>query len=317
VVRGRAAGAGADGQGLPSWSTALTNGFYLGMWCALAAIWVLPRMTPRRRIAGLWLLAGIGLFGVALEASRNLLVFAVIVPLAAAYLLGRPRDRSRTFAWALGAAAVLVIGVGGLFAVRLDRADGPAKAYIDRETDRQPELLRPTIPVYVNAVFPLEGARRLHEAVPDRYPYELGGVSLTSLPAKAFPEGKPRLGDTVARLMRTDEGGDQLTWTVSSYQGRLIADLGWRGVLLGSALLGLTFGALYRWARARRGFVVVALIAYLSYYSAFMLYDNQLSFTLIGIFDLFVVGLVNAYVRGWLDEPARLLAGAVRRTATS
>ena len=310
LVRGRALG----GVDLPAWSTALTDGFFLGMWCALAAIWALPSGTPRLRRAGLWLLALAALFGVSLEASRNLVVLAVTVPLIAAYLLARRRRRGADLAWVGAAVCVLAVGVGGLFVLRIGRGDTSADAYIEREADRHPPAVRPLVPVYVNVVYPFEAARRVNAGVPDRFPYGLGANSLTSLPDAAFPEGKPLLGNNVAAMMSTP-GKERLTWTVAGYQGRLLADLGWRGVLLGSILLGLAFGSLYRWARARSGLLALAVIAYVTYYSAFMVYDNQLSFSLIAAFDLAVIALINAYVRGWIDEPLSGFAEVVRRTA--
>jgi hypothetical protein len=138
--------------------------------------------------------------------------------------------------------------------------------------------------------------------VPDQIPYDVGGASLTSFPDKFFPEGKSRFGLHLAALMTPPEGTPGLTWSVGSYQGRLIADLGWRGVLLGSLLIGLLAGALFRWARGRAGFLPVILLAYLAYYSAFMVYDNALSFSLISIYDLFVVALMSAYCLGWADD---------------
>jgi hypothetical protein len=141
--------------------------------------------------------------------------------------------------------------------------------------------------------------------VPTRIPYEVGAASFTSLPDRAFPEGKSQFPRAVAALMGT--GGSGLTWTVSSYQGRLLGDLGWRGVLLGSLLLGLGFGALYRWARGRTGFLPVAVIGYFAYYAAYMVYDNHLSFSLIVVYDLGVISLASAYAFGWTDKPLAAL----------
>jgi hypothetical protein len=301
AVRGRAFQ--EPGGALPAWSSALTNGFYLSLWCALAALWAGGPDSSRARSAGLWLLAAAALVGVSLEASRNLVLFAVAVPAIAAYILApRPRAGVR-WGWIVAAACVVAVGVGGLFVLRVMRADGGAATYVQREIERQPVVLRPLVPVYVNTVFPLEAARRLHRAVPARLSYGLGANSLTSLPRMLFPEGKPPYGETVTALMTTDEP-EQLSWAVASYQGRLLADLGWQGVLLGSALLGLAFGALHRWSRARTGFLPLAVIAYVAYYSAFMVYDNLLSFTVIAVFDLAVIAVLAATARGSTLVPA-------------
>jgi hypothetical protein len=311
AVRGRVY---QDGKTvLPAWSSALTGGFYLGLWSALAALWVLRNGLSRGGVAGLWLLAAAALVGVSLEASRNLFVFAVVVPLVAAYLLAGPRRRGASLVWIGVAACVLLVGVGGLFAIRVERAQSSAQAYLEREFNRQPPALRPLVPLYVNAVYPLEAARRVDAAVPERIPYGLGSNSLRSLPDAAFPEGK--YGTDVGALMTTGENV-RLLWTVSSYQGRLLADAGSRAVLLGSILLGLAFGSLYRWARTRSGLLPLAVIAFLTYYSAFMLYDNQLSFTLIAFFDLAVIGLVSAYCTGRTDAAIGLARTLSRSPST-
>jgi oligosaccharide repeat unit polymerase len=312
VVRGSAVRNG-DAV-LPPWSSALTNGLYLGMWCVLAALWVGREGRSRARVVGLWLLAVAALAGVCLEASRNVVLFALVVPGIAAYLLAGPRGRASTAAWIAAAICVLAVGVGGLFVARLMRADSAARTYIETELDRHPPALRPLVPVYINAVFPIEAARRLYGAVPNQIPYGFGGNSLVSLPAAFFPEGKPSMGSDVGALMRTGTG-EQLTWTVATYQGPLIADLGWQGVVLGSLLLGLAFGALQRWARRQIGFLAVAVIAYVAYYSAYMLYDNLLSFTVIAVYDLAVIAVVDAVVTGQLDSPIRSLVQAFRQPA--
>lgn len=301
LVRGRAFTGVAD---LPTWSSALTGGFYLGMWCALAALWLGRGRLSRRAAAGIWLLALAGFGGVCLEASRNLAFFALAVPVIALYLVARPRPSRARTALAVAAAAVAVLGVGGLFALRLSQAGGEASEFIRTELDRQPAAVRPILPAYVNGALPLEGARRLYEGVPSQYSYGRGASSLTSLPNAAFPEGKAQYGSSVAALMGTGQRG-QITWSVASYQGRLVADLGWRGVLLGSVLLGLAFGAVHRWARTRTGLLPVAAIAFVAYYAAFMVYDNQLSFTLIGFYDLAVIAAVGAVATGRIPWPAR------------
>jgi oligosaccharide repeat unit polymerase len=286
---------------LPGWSSALTGGFYIGLWATLAAIWAVAPRVSRRRLVPLWGLALVALFGVALEASRNLVIFAVVVPAIGAYLLMRPRGRRAALAWAAGAVCVLVLGVGGLYAARLTRGDERAHTYVSEQSDKLPAVVRPLLPLYVNGVYPLEAERRLYDTIPGRYPYELGAASLTSLPDKLFPEGKSQLPRNTAILMGNTLGAG-VTWTVSTYQGRLLADLGWIGVLLGSALLGLLFGSLYRWARGKAGFLPIAAVGYLAYFSAYSVYDNNLSFSLIAIYDLTVIALMGAYCMGWMDE---------------
>ena len=300
-VRGRAFFGGDTA--LPAWSSALTGGFYLSMWCTLTALWVLRGRTTKPRAALLWALAAAALFGVSLEASRNLIAFAVAVPAIGAYLLARPRGSRSQLAWVAVGLGVAALAMGGLFALRLARGDGAARAYVELEAERQPAAVKPLVPAYVNGVLPLEAARRMYESLPERFSYGRGADSLTSLPDRAFPEGKAKYGNKVALLMGLGQRQDaQITWSVASYQGRLLADLGWRGVMLGSALLGLLFGSLHRWARARRGLLPVAVVAFAAYYSAYMLYDNQLSFSLIAGFDLAVLALVGAFASGRLGR---------------
>ncbi|HEX8646000.1 MAG TPA: hypothetical protein VF715_03805 [Thermoleophilaceae bacterium] len=294
VVRARAIQGGE--VVVPAWSTALTNCFYLGMWCALLALWVLRGRTPRVRLAALWALAAGALFGVALLASRNTLLFAAGIPVICAYLIARPERRAARLAWAGLAAGIVVLIVGGLFVARLAERAPQEETFLDRELAAQPLVLKPLVPFYINAVYPLEAASRVYRAVPDQIPYTHGAASLTSLPDAAFPEGKPPFGDDTGVLMRSPEAPG-LGWTVAGYEGRLLADAGPAGVVLGSLLLGLGFGALYRWARGRPGVLPVVLVAYLAYYSAFMVYDNYLSFTVIGVFDLAVVAAIGALAR--------------------
>jgi oligosaccharide repeat unit polymerase len=296
---------------LPGWSSALTGGFYIGMWGVLAAIWALAPRVSRRRLLPLWLIALVALFGVSLEASRNLIIFAVVVPAVGAYLLSRGRDGGeRPLLWVVGAICLLVLGVGGLYTLRLERGQSNARDYITHESDKLPAAVRPILPLYVNGAYPFEAARRAYEAVPERVGYEFGAASLSSLPDKLFPEGKSKFGRNLSSLMATGAPG-AITWTVGTYQGRLLGDLGWRGVMLGSILLGLMLGSLYRWARGKAGFLPVALISYVAYYSGFMVYDNQLSFSLIAVYDLGIIALMGAYSLGWTDE---LVAG-LRRLA--
>ena len=292
LVRGRAFRT-AD---LPAWSSMLTGGLYLSLWCSLAAAWVLWGRASRLRIAGLLVLAAVALFGVSLEASRNVILFALAVPAIGAYVITKPRPGRSQLAWTAAAVAILVAAVGGLLALRLTRGEPGARAYVEQESERQPAVLRPVVPAYITGVFPLEAERRLYEGVPGRYSYAHGGASLNSLPAAAFPAGKPTYGDEVADLMTTTERA-QITWSVANYQGRLLKDAGWSAVLLGSLLLGIAAGSLYRWARARAGPVAVAVVAYTAYYCAFMAYDNPLSFSLIGIFDVAVIAAVALLVR--------------------
>ena len=50
--------------------------------------------------------------------------------------------------------------------------------------------------------------------------------------------------------------------------------------------------------RAALAILAVALVAYLAYYSAFMVYDNLLSFSLIAVYDLAAIFVVERYAGG-------------------
>lgn len=321
VLRSRAI---QDGEVVvPAWSTALTDGFFLGLWCALAALWVMRGTSRRVHLVAVGLLAAGALFGTALLASRNTVLFAVAVPIIAAYLLGRPVRRRTRVAWWAAVAGVVVVVVGGLFVARLAEDDIGRRGFLNRELDRQPAVLKPIVPFYINGVYPFEAASRMYRIVPEARHYTYGASSLTSLPDAAFPEGKPPYGSTVAAVMGYPQRDDGLSWSVAGYQGRLLADAGSAGVMLGSLLLGLLLGSAYRWARAGPGFLAAATIAYAAYYAAFMAYDNLLSFTLIAGFDLAMVAAVGLYARGTLDGRVRSLlsadsvAGLERRAATA
>ena len=297
---------------LPSWSTALTDGFFLGLWCTLLALWIRPRGPRRWPIAlALWLLAAGCVFGAALEASRNILLFTLAVPLIAAYVVTRRGGTRRRAARVIAAGVLVVVVVGGVFALRIDLASSEGTSFLDRERDRQPPAVRPFVPLYINIAFPLEADSRLYHAVPHDSPYALGGYSFPSLPSALFPSGKPPYGDTVASSM--PDRGPPLQWTVATYQGRLYGDAGAAAVILGSLLLGLAFGSLYRWARSRHGLLSLGVIAYVAYYSAYMLYDNLLSFTVIAAYDLALIAAVEVYTRGEVTARLRALARTLGR----
>jgi oligosaccharide repeat unit polymerase len=311
VLRARAYRAGRSI--VPAWSSMLTNGFYLGMWCTLAALWIRRRDASRRALAGLLALAGVAFFGVALEASRNLVLFALAVPGVALYLLVPPARGRERLVRPLAAVAIVALVVGGGFALRLWQADTTSTAYLDSELRGQPAMVRPFLPLYINGVFPLEAEHRLYLQFPAREPYKLGAYTLLSLPDATFPEGKRSYGSTLTQLMEVGVAGGGLAWNVATYQGRMWADLGWTGVILGSLLLGLGFGRLYRWGRSHEGLLAVAVVAYVAYYSGFMIYDNLLSFTLIGVYDLAAILVVERYARG--DELVAPVVRLARRAA--
>lgn len=294
----RARAVSASGQVVvPTWSSALTGGFYLGFWMLLAVIWLKRRSASRAQLAAIGLLAAGALFGVALDASRNLVLLAVSIPIVAAYLLSSPGRRARAAVRFAVAAVVFALIVGGAFVWRLDQASAgdSANTFLRAETHGKALPVRPLVPFYVNAVLPLDAYQRLYRIVPARINRGSGAYSLLSLPDAAFPSGKLDYGGTVKNQMTVD--GLPGFWTVATYQGRAFADFGPIGVIAASVLLGLLFGGAYRYARRRSGLWPLVMIGYAVYYTGFMIYDNLLSSTLICVYDLTVVVVVDRLAR--------------------
>jgi hypothetical protein len=293
--------------GLPAWSSALTGGFYLAFWMLLAAVrtgWRWQRPAQRTVLLGL---AALSLLGVALDGSRNLVLLAVGVPLVAGYLLSPPAP-GRRFALRAGIATLgLAVAVGGLYVARLEQgASNTGAEFVKRELRSQPAVLRPFLPVYINGVLPLDASQVLRDAVPAHAPWGKGTYSLLSLPSAAFPDGKPVFSDIVSEQLLTRNAS---FWTVATYQGRAYADFGEPGVIAASLLLGLMFGSAYRLGRSRSGLFGVILIGYVAYYAAYLTYDNLLSFTLIGFYDLAVVFAADRLAGGealWRTRPAHV-----------
>jgi oligosaccharide repeat unit polymerase len=303
AIRGRA----FTGAGVPAWSSALTGGFYLAFWILLAAARMSWGSLGRLRRAALLALAAAALFGVALDASRNVMLLAVGVPAVAAYVLSAPAGRRQALLRA-GVALLLVVAiVGGVFLARLAQgnAGDAGNRFIHRELDRRSVVLRPLIPLYVNGVLPLDGLQGLREAIPDYAPWGEGTYSLLSLPSRLFTHEKPLVGVIVSNQLAGRGAG---FWTVASYQGRAFGDYGTAGVIGVSGLLGLLFGGAYRFARRRSGIFALVLIGYVAYYSAYLIYDNLLSFTLIGLYDLGVVLAAEGLGRWQIPERLRTRA---------
>lgn len=302
AIRGRAFGGGGE---LPAWSTALTDGFYLAFWILLAVARMRWGSLGRARRLALLALAAAALFGVALDASRNLALLAIGVPAVAAYVLSAQAARRQALLRAGAALLVVIAIVGGLFVARLAQGDAgnAGNRFIRHELDTHSVVLRPLIPVYVNGVLPLDGLQGLRQTIPERAPWGGGAYSLLSLPSRFFTHAKPQFGVAVANPLATRGAS---FWTVASYQGRAFADYGETGVIGVSVLLGLLFGGAYRFARGRTGIFAVVLIGYVAFYCAYLIYDNLLSFSLIGLYDLAVVLAAERLASGEL--PWRLQA---------
>jgi oligosaccharide repeat unit polymerase len=222
--------------------------------------------------------------------SRNSLLFAVAVPLVVAYLASGPLARRQ----ALGLAAValvLVAFASVVFAERISQRGG-GETFYELATEDKPVVVKPVMPAYIAGTYGFETFRRVHDAFPGRYTYGYGGYQLTSMPDKAFPDGKPPVG-TVFGLLSWD-GPGSATWTVASYQGRAYADFGIAGVLLASMLLGVLFGGVYRLAREYPSVLTLVATGCAVYIAAFMVYDNLLSFSVAVVYDLTVVGVATA-----------------------
>ena len=291
VVRLRAYGSAGD-VAVPAWSTFLTNGFYLALWCLLAAVGL------RRRASRMWtgavcLLAIAALAGAAAEGSRNIVLFALVVPVVVAYVL-IPRWSPRQRLAAGMVALVLVAGVAGAFLLRTGH--GATRGFVDREVQSQPALVRPVIPLYMAGVYSLETLRRLMGSVPEQMRYERGTASLQALPDAFFPQGK--YGYTAELTFLTHKLPDDPTWTVASYQGRPLADFGPAGVIGVSVLLGLLLGGGWRACRDRQTLLAAVGVGYVAYMAAFLVYENLLSVGLAAVYDLALLALIERFVRG-------------------
>jgi hypothetical protein len=75
-------------------------------------------------------------------------------------------------------------------------------------------------------------------------------------------------------------------------------------------LLGLMFGGAYRFAIGRSGLFALALIGYIAHYTAYLTYDNLLSFTLIAFYDLVVVYVADRLARRATLEGAPAISAA-------
>ncbi|MEA2436277.1 MAG: hypothetical protein QOF65_833 [Thermoleophilaceae bacterium] len=304
IVRAR-----AFAVGLPAWSSALTGGFYLAFWVLVAAAHITWKSARPMQRAALLALAAVSLFGVALDGSRNLVLLAVIVPLVAGYVLLPRATRGLTVLRATAAVAIVALIVGGLFVARFahGQAGNTGNQFVQHQLDSHSPLLRPFIPLYVNAVLPLDGSQSLRDAIPANAPWGRGAYSLMSLPDAAFPDGKPDYPGIVGRQLLTRGAG---FWVVATYQGRSYGDFGEAGVIVSSLLLGLMFGGAYRFAIGRSGLFALALIGYIAHYTAYLTYDNLLSFTLIAFYDLVVVYVADRLARRATLEGAPAISAA-------
>jgi oligosaccharide repeat unit polymerase len=294
VLRARAYG--PEGEiAVPAWSTFLTNGFHLAFWCLLAALWAGWGSSSGRRVVAAFLL-GAAVVGALSGGSRNLVLLLVAIPVVAAYVL-QGRLSSRQKLALAGVAAIAVVGATALYLVRVHEREAGRQTFINRELDALPPPLQPLLPLYVGGVFPFEAERRLAEAVPSRFAYGNGAVTLQGLPDALFPNGKIIYADVVASLTyETTETTPY--WTVATYQGRALADFGLPGVAVVSVLLGLLLGGAYRWARGHAGLFSVAVIGYVVYYAAFMVYDNFASVAAMSAaYDLLAIGVLDRIVR--------------------
>lgn len=291
AVRSRAYG--ESEVAIPSYVTFLTDGCYLGGWALLA--FAAMRWRSLSRGARALTLLGVGAAGVGALAggSRNVLLFAVAVPLLVVYAATNPLPRR--LARSLVAVGICMAVVFSAFFLIRTNANVATSGYLANELEKHPRVLRPLLPVYVAATYPLEAERRLLGALPDRFEHTGGSATLASFPDAFFPDGKAAYGPQLGALTNTDENG--LYWTVATYQGRTLSDFGSTAIFPFSILLGLAFGLAYRACRAGRGFLPLAGVAVLAYYSAFMTYDNLLSFSVIAVYDLTVVAALELICR--------------------
>ena len=289
---------------IPTWASALTGGFYLALWLLIAAAALRWRSIGITRRALLVALCALCLLGVALDASRNQVLLAVFVPLVGGYLLAPRPTRRGAALRAASVTLVLAVVVGGGFVARLAQPapSSGADTFTEHAQRQNGRALRPLLPLYVNTVLPMDAYRELWGAFPDKAAWGRGAYSTESFPSAFFPSGKPHFGMVVSGQMGARKAP---FWTVATYQSRAYGDFGAGGVLGASLLLGLLFGGAYRAGRAASGLWGAAIIGYVAYYTAFAAYDNLLSFTLIGVYDLAVLLAVQRVAERRLPPDVR------------
>jgi oligosaccharide repeat unit polymerase len=284
----------AGGIRIPAYVTFLTDGFFLSSW--VAAVSLIGGKGRGRLLE--WCLLIAGFAGVALSASRNTMLLTIAIPLISMYRAGLLRAFSARQFWLRAAVALAVASiVSGLFFYRTSQHSHTAfeEQFYGKTVRETPVLLRPMLPVYIGLAVPFETLNRLIETPPPEG--GAGAYSLPGVPPQIWP-----LGSRYKLYLVTGLLTQPYYFNVATFVGGFYADGRLLGAFVGSILLGLAFGFMWRIFASKNSLAYAVLSAYVVYLTAFLLYEDLLGFyTLSVVWDMLVLG----YVLSWSTRGAR------------
>jgi hypothetical protein len=292
----------AGGIKIPAYLTFLTNCFALCGWLRTYRFFAGSKATSLR--AEDLALVAVALGGVAASASRNALLLTLILPLIFAYLVGAFRDRrlGTTIVLTIGTAVAVAI-IAGLFFIRTSQhRDSAFESYFYRGVvPATPAVLRPTLPIQIGVAAPFETLNRVVRSTHRPGTRPAGHYSVPGLPTQLSFLTGPRANF----YLLTAKLSSPYYFNVSTYAGPLYADLGLGGLLFASTVLGVLFGFSRRFLFLAGSMAAYAIAAYLAYLTAFLLYENVLTFyTFSVVWDLTILFLLGqlCIVRGRPDH---------------
>jgi oligosaccharide repeat unit polymerase len=273
----------AGGIKIPAWLTMMTDCLFLSTWTFLIAGGSRSRGAARVMDFSL---AAVGLAGVAFGASRNTLLITLLVPAIFAYLAGAARGISRRgLIWSLVLVTSVTLVASGLFYVRTGQHKQGSfeTAFYSYVVPKTPVVLRPLLPLYIGLTAPLETLNRttIHSDS------AISGVSyfFPGIPPRITPFG-PR-GDFYAF---TAAASRPYYFNVATFVGAAYLDGAVPMALLIALIMGLAFGVARRFLLRSPTPASLAIVAYLTYLVAFLIYENLFTFyTLSVVFDLIVI----------------------------
>lgn len=274
----------AGGIRIPPYVTYLTDCLALAAWARMLR-WGLHPGRPRVEDV---LVIGIALAGVAASASRNTLLITLVVPLIFVYLAGATRTITPARSLAIATlASVVVLILSGLFFLRTaQHRDSSFESYFYRGVVAQTVVpLRPLLPVQVGLVAPFETLNRVTKRT------HLVGSSpdgLYSLPG--IPQPVSLWGPRADFYGLTGKLSSPYYFNVATFAGPLYADGGLELVVAAALVLGLMVGAARAWLLLRPTVARLAVMAYLTYFVGFLLYENFAAFyTTSMVWDVLVI----------------------------
>lgn len=236
----------------------LTDFLTVAVIVALAAP---PRLRSREALVPL-AIAGVGLFGFALQGGRGPLALPIVVAfLARAFLWQRPSGRS-----VLALVVALVLLSTAVFYARTDqhRSLPFERELYGRVLPSTPRLLQPLLPLQVGIATNFTSLNGVVDHFPDGSPYGHGVYSAEGL--DLFIPGARDLEGVTAKLTPP--------WITSTVAGPLWADGGPLIVVIGMALIGAMVQGSCALALRMRALATTLVMAYLSYMAFFGIYAN-------------------------------------------